>query len=629
VERKLAAILCADVFGYSRLMGADEEATLRALTANRKLIDSEIDNHHGRFVNSAGDSVLAEFASVVEAVNCAVDIQTGLKAENASLPPERRMEFRIGVNLGDVMVEGEQIHGDGVNVAARVESLAEPGGIWISGIVHEQVRDKLALAYEDRGEQTVKNIARPVHVWRILLSGATPAPQRTQRVPPKYRRAGAASMVGLAIVIATIVVVQHLSFKPQTTHASIPPQAKPALPLPSIPSIAVLPFTNLSGDPKQEYFSDGISVQLINNLSRLSGLFVIARNSSFAYKGKAIKESEIGNELGVKYLLEGSVHKESDQVRIGVELVDAGSGTDEWTAQYDRPLKDIFAVQDEIVSKVVTTLGLIFKLDEMHLPRPGGIVRPTENLEAFDDLLRAAEIWSMGTKEHGREDAEKAAKWLEKAIALDPKYGQAYSFLGWLHMTASWNQWGDSRTNFEQAAELGQKALALDESDSDALSLLCQSDWMRGRFDEAVADGRRAVAINPNYANGYQALADTLIIYGDPVEAISAAQKALRLDPTGKDLHSMSIGFAYVEMGRYTDAIPILKQALTAFPNIMVTHLDLIQSYVELGRQEDAQAAAAELMRMSPQFTIASVPLVRGEARNKRAQDDWRKAGLK
>jgi len=235
----------------------------------------------------------------------------------------------------------------------------------------------------------------------------------------------------------------------------------------------------------------------------------------------------------------------------------------------------------------------------------------------------------MGTKEHGREDNEKAGKWLEKAVALDPKYGQAYSFLGWLHMMASWNQWGDSRTNFEQASELAQKALALDESDSDALSLLCESDWMRGRFDEAVADGRRAVAINPNYANGYQALADTLIIYGNPEEAIRAAQKALRLDPTGKDLHSMSIGFAYVEMGRYTDAIPILKQASTAFPNIMVTHLDLIQSYVELGRQEDAQAAAAELMRMSPQFTIASVPLVRGEARNKRAQDDWRKAGLK
>jgi adenylate cyclase len=341
VERKLAAILCADVYGYSRLMGEDEEATLRTLTSYRKLIDSQIEQHHGRFVNSAGDSVLAEFASVVEAVNCAVEIQRGLKAENANLPLERRMEFRIGVNLGDVMVEGEQIYGDGVNVAARLESLAEPGGICISGTAHDQVRDKLALAYEDAGEQAVKNIARPVHVWRVLLDGA-PAPSRaTQRIPRKYRRVGALSLVGLAIVIATIVLVQHLSLKPQTTHASIPPQEKPALPLPSIPSIAVLPFTNLSADPHQDYFSDGISDQLINNLSRLPGLFVIARNSSFAYKGKAVKEQQIGKELEVRYVLEGSVHKEADQVRIGVELVDASTGTDKWTEQYNRPLKDI------------------------------------------------------------------------------------------------------------------------------------------------------------------------------------------------------------------------------------------------------------------------------------------------
>ena len=289
VERKLTAILCADVYGYSRLMGGDEEATLVTLTAHRKIIDSLIEQHHGRFVNSAGDSVLAEFASVVEAVNCAVDIQTALKAENAKLPPERRMEFRIGVNLGDVMVEGDQIYGDGINVAARLESLADPGGICISGTVHEQVRDKLALGYEDNGEQTVKNIARPVHVWRVLLNGTTPH-RETRRIPRRYWRGGALSLTGLAIIVGTIVLVQHVSLKPPRTHASVPPQEKPALPLPSIPSIAVLPFTNLSGDPEQEYFSDGITDQLIDDLSRLPGLFVIARNSSFAYKGKSVKE---------------------------------------------------------------------------------------------------------------------------------------------------------------------------------------------------------------------------------------------------------------------------------------------------------------------------------------------------
>jgi adenylate cyclase len=372
VERKLAAILCADVFGYSRLMGEDEEATLRTLTSHRKLIDDQIEQHHGRFVNSAGDSVLAEFASVVEAVNCAVKIQTNLKVENASLAPERRMEFRIGVNLGDVMVEGDQIHGDGVNVAARLENLAEPGGVYISRTVHENIRNKLPLNCEDLGEQTLKNIAEPVRVYRVLLDGSA-APRRTRQVVRKYRRAGALSFVGLAIVIGTIVLVPHASLKPQTTHASIPPQVKPPPPpLPDIPSIAVLPFANQSGDPNQEYLSNGISDQLINDLSRLPGLFVIARNSSFAYKGKDVREHQIGTELGVKYLLEGSVQKAADRVRIEVQLVDASSGTEEWTQRFDRPFTDIFAMQDEIVGKVVTTVGLISNLDRLKLGHLGG-----------------------------------------------------------------------------------------------------------------------------------------------------------------------------------------------------------------------------------------------------------------
>ena len=324
MERKLAAILCADVYGYSRLMGENEEATLRTLTSHRRLIDSQIENHHGRFVNSAGDSVLAEFASVVEAVNCAVDIQSGLKAENETSLPARRMEFRIGVNLGDVMVEGEQIYGDGVNVASRLESLAEPGGICISGIVHDQVRDKIALAYADLGEQPVKNIARPVRVWRVLLDGVSPSSLRTSMLPRKYWRRGALSLAGLAIIVMAVVLVQHLSLKPSPTQASIPPEEK--LPLPSMPSMAVLPFTNLSGDPKQDYFSDGITDDLVTDLSRLRSLFVIDRNSTFAYKGKTPKARDIGRELGVKYILEGSTRRESGRVRINVQLVDASTG---------------------------------------------------------------------------------------------------------------------------------------------------------------------------------------------------------------------------------------------------------------------------------------------------------------
>jgi adenylate cyclase len=291
MERKLTAILCADVFGYSRLMGEDEEATLRSLSSHRKVIDALIEQHHGRFVNSAGDSVLAEFASVVNAVQCAVEVQSALKAENAEVPPGRRMEFRIGINSGDVMVEGEQIYGDGVNVAARMESLAEPGGICISGTVHEQVRDKLALSYEDAGEQEVKYIARPVRVWRVFAepgTGARPG-TRTQRVRRKYVRRGIFSIAGLTIIAATIVFVQHLSLRQPATRASIPPAQSPALSLPDKPSIAVLPFTNMSGDPQQEYFSDGITDDLTTALSRLPGLFVIARTSAFTYKGKAAK----------------------------------------------------------------------------------------------------------------------------------------------------------------------------------------------------------------------------------------------------------------------------------------------------------------------------------------------------
>src|ERR1700730_9968287 len=387
MERKLTAILCADVFGYSRLMGGDEEATLVTLTAHRKIIDSLIEQRHGRFVNSAGDSVLAEFASVVEAVNCAVDIQTTLKAENAKLPPERRMEFRIGVNLGDVMVEGDQIYGDGINVAARLESLADPGGICISGTVHEQVRDKLALIYEDAGEQEVKNIARPVRVFRIMLQGGAvtrTTAKATERPLRKHWRGGVFSLAGLALIAAVIVFVQHLSLRPPTTTASIPPAQSPALPLPNIPSIAVLPFTNMSGDREQEYFSDGITDDIITALSRLQGLFVIDRNSAFAYKGKPVNSQQVSRELGVHYVLEGSVRKEVNQLRITAQLVDATTDYEIWAERYDRPLQDIFALQDEIVRKIVTTLKLQLTLQEQGIL----VHKTTDNLDAYDDFLR-------------------------------------------------------------------------------------------------------------------------------------------------------------------------------------------------------------------------------------------------
>ncbi|MGZ6228918.1 MAG: adenylate/guanylate cyclase domain-containing protein [Candidatus Binataceae bacterium] len=622
MERKLTAILCADVFGYSRLMGGDEEATLVTLTAHRKIIDSLIEQRHGRFVNSAGDSVLAEFASVVDAVNCAVDIQRALKVENARLPPARRMDFRIGVNLGDVMVEGDQIYGDGINIAARLESLANPGGICISGTVHEQIRNKLALGYEDLREQTVKNIAHPVHVWSVLLDGTTP-PRETRRIPRRYWRGGMLSLTGLAIVVGTIVLVQHVSLRPTRTQASIAPQEKPALPLPSIPSIAVLPFTNQSGDPNQEYFSDGIADQLISDLSRLPGLFVIARNSSFTYKGKTVTEHEIGRELGVKYVLEGSVRRTADRVRIGVELVDASTGTEMWTQRYDRPLADIFAMQDEIVGKVVTTLGLVLKLEEMNAPHEGKW-QPTTSLEAFDDMLRAAQDFHRFNKD----DNVSARGWLEKAIELDPTYADAYAFLSATYKVAVLFRWSENpQADLARSYELARKALALDDSNSGALDQLCDIDWQRKRFAQAVAEGERCVAMNPSSPICYEALADALTVSNQPEAAVRAAQKAIRLDPAHQDFYAFFVANPYVLMGRYEEAIRLLKRHLTALPGNPWAYCDLVVAYIELGRDADARAAAAELMRTNPNFVLGEPNEDAGV--NKRYRNDLRKAGLK
>ena len=568
VERKLTAILCADVYGYSRLMGGDEEATLATLTAHRKIIDSLIEQHHGRFVNSAGDSILAEFASVVEAVNSAVDIQTALKAENAKLPPERRMEFRIGVNLGDVMVERDQIYGDGINVAARLESLADPGGVCISGKVHEEIRNKLPLGCEDLGEQTVKNIAHPVHAWRVLLNGTAPH-WETRRIPSRYWRGGVLSLTGLAIIVGTIVLVQHVSLKPPRTHASIPPPSSaaiapvqsPALSFPDKPSIAVLPFANVSGDPAQEYFSDGVTDQIITDLSKLPGLFVIDRNSAFTYKGKAVKVQEVSRELGVRLVLEGSARKTSDGVRIAVQLVDATTGANLWAERFDRPLRDIFAVQDEIVQKIVTTLDLEFKLGERGIPA-GGRMQGTGNLEAFDDVMRGAwYAWSMTQGGNA-----KARAMYEKAIELDPKYAYAYIGVGQTYFADAWNGWMESSKAFpveahpdivksqeralEHASEMTQKAIALDDSLPAAYQLLSQLDLYRGgHYEQSIADAERAIALDPNSASGYFLLAVDQAFAGKPEDAIKSVNQAMRLDPRNRDLYLVTVAWSYNRHG--------------------------------------------------------------------------------
>src|SRR5713101_2453178 len=484
-------------------MGDDEEATLRTLSSHRKLIDSLIEQHRGRFVNSAGDSVLAEFASVVNAVQCAVEIQTTLKAENANLPPERTMEFRIGVNLGDVMVDGEQIYGDGVNVAARLESLAQPGGICISETVHEHIGNKLALGYENLGEQTVKNIAKPVRVLRVMLEGGAATATRiaakaTEWYLRRLWRGGVFSLAGLALIAAVIVFVQHLSLRPPTTTASIPPAQSPALTLPDKPSIAVLPFTNMSGDHEQEYFSDGITDDLITALSRLSDLFVIARTSTFTYKGKPAKVQDVSRQLGVKYILEGSVRKEAAQVRITAQLVDATTGADLWAQHYDRPLRDIFALQDEIVQMIVTTLNLQLTLEER-----GILVRKqTDNLDAYDYFLRGVEYFWRSTKDGNAE----ARQMLEKAIELDPKYADAYAWLGENYLWGWVFLLSPDRKDLDRGLQFAQRSVGMDDSQPFAHSVLGTIYLFERQYDQALSEAQRGIALGPNDAFGYETL---------------------------------------------------------------------------------------------------------------------------
>jgi adenylate cyclase len=631
LERKLTAILCADVFGYSRLMGDDEEATLRTLSSHRKLIDSLVEQHRGRFVNSAGDSVLAEFASVVNAVQCAVEIQTTLKAENANIPPERRMEFRIGVNLGDVMVDSEQIYGDGVNVAARLESLAEPGGICISAIVHDQIKNKVALSYEDLGAQQVKNIAEPVRVFRVLTEagGAATPTRQTQGVARKYVRRGVFSIAGLAIIAATIIFVEHLFLRPPTPSVSIPPAQPPALPLPDKPSIAVLPFTNMSGDRDQEYFSDGITDDIITALSRLPDLFVIARTSTFTYKGKAAKVQDISRDLGVAYVLEGSVRKAGDNVRITAQLVDASSGDHLWAEHYDRPLKDIFSLQDEIVRRIITTLKLQLPLD-MQWKDIAQIAQHTDNPEAYDDYLRGVEY----VKSFSAEGILKARQMFEKAIELDPAYTDAYGWLGYTYWWSWYSQYGgDDPSLLDRAIRLEQQAIALDDAHADlAHANLCRFYPFKRQYDQAVTECQRAIELAPSCPHCYFSAAETSNRSGKPREAIGFVEKAERLDPRNRGLFELDRGAAYILMGRYAEAIPIFKAYFVSYPHVMWAHVWQAVAYSELGREQEARAEAVEIMRISPGFSLKAEKermSLQDQALEERYLNDLRKAGLK
>jgi adenylate cyclase len=625
-RRKLAAILCADVKGYSRLMGEDEEATIRTLTAYREVMANLIRKHGGRVVDSPGDNVLAEFKSVVDAVRCAVEIQEELKARNAELPENRKMEFRIGVNLGDVIEEGERIYGDGVNIAARVEGLAEGGGISISGTVHDHIENKLALGYESLGEHTVKNIKKPVRVYRVLMEPEATAPGVSEEKKAGLRRWqwAALGIVAGLVVGAGALAIWNFYLRPSPPPEKVSSDKIQTLELPEKPSIAVLPFTNMSDDPEQEYFSDGITEDLITDLSKISGLFVIARNSVFIYKGKAVKIAEVGRELGVRYILEGSVRKADNRVRITAQLVDTTTEGHLWAERYDRDLKDIFALQDEVAQKIVAALAV--KLTEDEQKR---LVRKyTDNMEAYDALLQGLEYKNHYTKEANL----KARQMFERAIDLDPEFALAYALLGLTHAQEWSLGWSQDPQSLEQAFELAQRAIALYDSLPLGHYVLGEVYLWRKQHEQAIAELEKAIALSPNDADGIAGLGDILNWAGRPEEAIGLVTEAMRLNPMYPAWYLWNLGHAYFLTGRYEEAIETLKRVLDRNPYFLPPHAYLAASYSELGRQEEARAEAAEVMKLSPQTSAEAwrqrLPY-KDQAALDRLFDGLRKAGVK
>ena len=545
-KRKLTAILSADVKGYSRLMGEDEEATVRTIKAYREVIGSVVLKHRGRVVDSPGDNILAEFASVVDAVRGAVEIQEELKSRNAELAENRRMEFRIGINLGDVIHEEERIYGDGVNVAARVESLADPGGICISRSAYDQVKKKLTLGYEYLGEHTVKNITEPVRVYRVRLDAARGVSRE--------------------------------------------------LKLPKKPSVAVLPFVNMSGDPEQEYFSDGITEDLITDLSKVSGLFVIARNSVFTYKGKAVKIRQVGRELGVRYVLEGSVRKVGDRVRITAQLVDTTTEGHLWAERYDRDLEDIFALQDEVTQKIVAALAVaLTEEEEDRLAR-----KYTGNVEAYDYFLRGLEYHFHPTKEKNIQ----ARLMFEKAIELDSEFAAAYAQLGRTHLRGYSHMWSQDPKGLNRAFDLAQKARDLDDTLPEAYFVFGQVYYYERRHEQAIAQLEKAITLSPNYADAVAELGDVLSFAGRPEEAIGLIEKAMRFNPTPPSWYLDNLGRAYLLTEQYEEAIASFKRVLSRNPDYWVSHVYLAASYANLGRQKEAQAVVAELQRINPMVSL-------------------------
>ena len=549
-ERRLAAILAADVAGYARLMGADEEGTHERLKGHLgQLVEPKITEHRGRIVKNTGDGFLAEFASVVDAVRCAVEIQRGMGERNAETSEDKRIAFRIGVNLGDVIIEEHDIFGDGVNVAARLEALAQPGGICVSRVVRDQVRDKLDFAFEDMGEQQVKNIARPVRVYRVR--------EGTLQTPTA--------------------------------------PGQPALPLPDKPSIAVLRFANMSGDREEEYFADGMVEEIITALSRIRWLFVIARNSSFAYKGQFVDVKRVGRELGVRYVLEGSVRKAGNRVRITAQPVEAESGAYLWADRFDGSLEDVFQLQDDVAVSVGGVIEPALQAAEARRSAK----RPTSDLTAYDLFLRALAAGSSRSKA----GITRALDFSEQAIGRDPHYGSALGYAASCRVVMDVNGWTEELGQNRRAA-IDRAERALESASDDPVTLVLAAHalaYFGENFDAVIGLVDRALAFNPSFARGWLMSARIRIWAGQLDLAIAHAERAIRLSP--RDLpgaHSFLVGLAHFLGRRFEDAMPKLIAAVQHLPNAPEYHRALASCYAHMGRLEEARAIVERLRTISP-----------------------------
>jgi adenylate cyclase len=543
-KRKLTAIFSADAVGYSRLMAEDEAATVKTMASYREIMSSLIKQHRGRVVDSPGDNVLAEFSSVVDAVQCAVAVQNEFATRNAELDENRRMEFRIGINLGDVIDEEDRIYGDGVNIAARLESLADPGGICVSKTAFDQIETKLSLGYEYLGEQSVKNLPKPVGAYRVLMK-----PEAAGKVIGEKRFLGRFSRrTALSAIIVLVIVAGGLIgwniYLQQSKKVEPASVEKMAFPLPDKPSIAVLPFDNMSGDPAQDYFSDGITDQIISTLSMLRGLFVISRSSMFTYKGKPVKVQKVAEDLGVKYVLEGSVQRTADRVRITAQLIDATTGHHVWSEGYDREPKDIFAIQDDITIKITSALRV--ELTEGEQARMWDR-NATTNLRAWEKMLEGINYLYRYTKE----DNATARRLYEEAIALDPKYAVAYVLIGWTYWLDARFGWVESRAeSIKMAMKYAQKTVELNDTSDLGCLLIGGVYFLRGQYEKAIAEAERAVALNPNGALDYSFLAGAVGCSGRWDESVELAKKSIRLHPFAPATYYHWLGRAYFMTGQ-------------------------------------------------------------------------------